>query len=151
MILFLDFDGVLHPGIACGPALFSARHLIWQLLDACPHIEVVFSTSWRETHPVPELTEFVTAGGGEHHAGRFIGTLPSVLYEAGRNIAGPVHQRENAINAWLTGNDQPVRNWIALDDDKTGFTPACPNLIWIDKITGLKPDDMANLIMRCQQ
>ncbi len=148
-VLFLDFDGVLHPDFARGAALFSARHLIWQLLDTCPHIEVVFSTSWREVHPVHELIKFVTAGGGEQHAGRFIGTTPSMVSERGANIT-QCYRREAEIKLWLLGNGASHRPWLALDDFKEYFSPNCTNLIAIDQITGLKPEHIEVLIARCQ-
>lgn len=148
-ILFLDFDGVLHPDFARGTALFSARPLLWQLLDECPYLEVVFSTSWREIHPVDELIQFVTAGGGEHLAARFIGTTPSIVAERGANIT-QCYRRESEIKRWLLGNGQIHRLWIALDDFKEYFSPDCPNLIAIDHITGLKPEHMEVLIARCQ-
>jgi len=150
MILFLDFDGVLHPDFARGKAYFSAKPLLWQLLDECPQIEVVFSTSWRSDRTVEKLIQLVTHDGGEHLAGRFIGAIPSIPFEANRNITGPVPLREIAIRAWLAGNGLTGRNWIALDDDPTGFKPDCPNLILIDKMTGLTTDRMSHLITRCQ-
>lgn len=150
MILFLDFDGVLHPGFARGPAYFSALPLLWQLLNECPHIEVVFSTSWRSDHSVESLIQLVTSQGGENLAGLFIGAIPSIPFEANRNITGPVHLREIAIRAWLAGNGRQGRNRIALDDDSTGFKPDCPNLILVDKMTGLKPEHMEILIASCQ-
>lgn len=150
MILFLDFDGVLHPSFARGKAYFSAKPLLWQLLDECPQVEVVFSTSWRSDHTVEKLIQLVTQEGGEHLAGRFIGGLPSIPVEANRNITGPVHLREIAIRAWLAGTGLTGRNWIALDDDPAGFKPDCPNLILIDKMTGLTTDRMNHLITRCR-
>ena len=148
-LLFLDFDGVLHPDFARGKNLFSANPLLWQLLDECQHIEVVFSTSWREIHPVDELIQFVTTGGGEHHAARFIGTTPSIVAERGANVT-QYYRRETEIKLWLLGNGQSHRSWIALDDLKEYFSPDCPNLIPIDHITGLKPGHMEVLITRCQ-
>lgn len=148
MILFLDFDGVLHPDFARGAAYFSALPLLWQLLDECPHVDVVFSTSWREIHPVHELIAFVTAGGGEHLAGRFIGTTPNIVTERGANIT-QCYRREIEINLWLIGNGQKHRPWLALDDFKEYFSPGCANLFEIDHITGLKPEHLEILIARC--
>ncbi len=99
MILFLDFDGVLHPDFARGKAYFSAKPLLWQLLDECPQTEVVFSTSWRSDPTFEKLIQLVTHEGGEHLAGRFIGGLPSTPLKANRNITGPVHLREISIRA----------------------------------------------------
>jgi hypothetical protein len=57
MILFLDFDGVLHPDEAymsngsvvlrCdGHNLFEHAELLADLLEPYPHVEIVLSTSW---------------------------------------------------------------------------------------------------------
>ena len=57
MILFLDYDGVLHPdeayhtkkGIALGcdeHNLFEHAQLLTDLLDPYPHVQIVLSTSW---------------------------------------------------------------------------------------------------------
>jgi hypothetical protein len=62
MILFLDFDGVLHPdqaymtkgGVALrcdGHNLFEHAELLADLLEPYPHVEIVLSTSW-----VPQLS-----------------------------------------------------------------------------------------------
>lgn len=149
MILFLDFDGVMHPDFAREKALFSATPLLWQVLEACPLVDVVFSTSWCETHPMSELIDFATQGGGEHLAGRFIGSTPSIVTERGANITQS-YWRETEIKLWLAGNGQQGRTWMALDDFTEYFSPNCPNLILIDHITGLTADHLEMLIARCQ-
>lgn len=111
---------------------------------------MVFSTSWRSDHTVEKLIQLVTHEGGEYLAGRFIGGLPCIPLEANRNMTGPANLREIAIRAWLAGNGLIGRNWIALDDDSTGFKPDCSNLILIDKMTGLTADRMNQLIARCR-
>ena len=46
MILFLDFDGVLHPQPNDG-AQFSNAPRVWELLARHPEVSIVFSTGWR--------------------------------------------------------------------------------------------------------
>lgn len=149
MILFLDFDGVLHPDFARNHACFSANPLLWQLLDACPNVDVVFSTSWRGIHPVAELIQFATQGGGERHARRFLGTTPSLVTERSANIVQR-YLREEEIACWLHGNGRDREPWLALDDFKEYFSPACPNLFAVDHITGLTAAHMPDLLARCQ-
>jgi hypothetical protein len=61
-ILFLNFDGVLHPPHAERDQLFCQRHLLWAVVDTCHDVEVVFSTTWR--------TGFMARRAGEPgHAG----------------------------------------------------------------------------------
>ena len=149
MIIFLDFDGVLHPADPLASQLFVKRHLLWRLLDECSEIEVVFSTSWRDSHPVDELISFVTAGGGEHLAGRFVGATPVRLVEPGATL-GQVYQRETEIRLWLAGTGEHSRNWIAVDDFAAYFSPGCANLVLIeDHEQGMTETDLLRLRARC--
>ena len=46
MVLFLDFDGVLHPETALSTrADFQHLPLLWRILREVPEVEVVFATS----------------------------------------------------------------------------------------------------------
>lgn len=114
MILFLDFDGVLHRNVSRPPEDFSCSPRLWQILRTCPNVEVVFSTSWREIYPFAELVEFATLGGGEDLKQRFVGATPSLVREAGANIAGRLCKREDECRLWLAGNSQQNRLWLAL-------------------------------------
>ena len=75
MILFLDFDGVLHPE-QLGEDEFCRAPILWEVLRECVHVKVVISSSWREIYTLDELVEFVTRGGGEDLANRIIGATP---------------------------------------------------------------------------
>jgi hypothetical protein len=144
MILFLDFDGVLHPSFSRGKNHFSSLHLFWQLLSACQDLEVVFSTSWREDYPVEKLIQLVSERDGERYIERFIGATPCVV---ARTVEFP---REIECRLWLYGNGQSHRDWLALDDVEESFSPDCPNLFLINKMTGLVSDQMDALIARCR-
>lgn len=120
MILFLDFDGVLHPTFARGKNYFSSLPLLWQLLSACHDIEVVFSTCWREDYPVEKLIQLVTENGGESYIERFIGATPCIV---SRTAEFP---REIECRLWLHGNGRLHRDWLALDDDKKKFLAGLP-------------------------
>lgn len=150
MILFLDFDGVLHPSFARGKNHFSSLPLLWQLLSACPDIEVVFSTSWREDYPVEKLIQLVTQRGGERYIERFSGATPCIATGIGTNNTAQLFPREIECQLWLHGNGQLDRDWLALDDFQENFSPDCPNLFLINKMTGLVSDQMVALITRCQ-
>jgi hypothetical protein len=146
MILFLDFDGVLHRNISRPPEDFSCSPRLWQILRTCPNVEVVFSTSWREIYNFSELVGFVTTGGGEDLEHRFVGAIPSLVREAGANIAGRVYKREDECRLWLAGNGQQNRRWLALDDDAFWFEG--PNLHLVNRKTGLTDADVAEIIKR---
>lgn len=143
MILFLDFDGVLHPFGAGSDRRFCCAPLLWQILDACPAVQVVFSTAWREDHPLDKLTECATAGGGEHLAARFIGATPD-LCPPGSFF----YPRHREVAKWIddAGYTGP---WLALDDDEDLF--AGRGLYLVDSATGLTTADadaIINLLSR---
>lgn len=54
-IIFLDFDGVLHPD---GVGLFSRLPLLESFLSRMPEAEIVVSSTWREDHTLDELRQF---------------------------------------------------------------------------------------------
>ena len=83
--------------------MFSQIDHFWQILRAV-EADVVFTTSWRDDYPFDQLVAFVTAGGGEDLAHRFIGMVPSVEY-ADRSA----ELRESINRAGNTGQ------WILLD------------------------------------
>ena len=56
MILFLDFDGVVHPAHG---ELFTEVDRVARWLDGWPAVDVVVSSSWREVHPQSELVEML--------------------------------------------------------------------------------------------
>lgn len=88
VILFLDFDGVLHP--ETGKMPFENTHLLWQILRKAPDVRVVFSTSWRESYSFDELVNFATFGGGESLSHLFVGVTPVVPVAQGADDYGDV-------------------------------------------------------------
>ena len=53
-LLFLDFDGVLHPTHFAGEDPFNRADLLEEVL-ANLQVEIVISSSWRFTHSVSKL------------------------------------------------------------------------------------------------
>lgn len=144
-LLFLDFDGVTHDVMRREPD-FCRAPMLWQILRACPDTQVVFSTSWRSLYRPEELLAFVTRGGGEDLAHRFIGSTPSIIQEQGANIAGRVYKREAECLEWLRHNGGCNQPWIALDDTAVWFRGA--NLYLVDQYTGLTEEAVAEIIQR---
>lgn len=155
MILFLDFDGVLHPETALSTRVdFQHLPLLWQILRSVPEVEVVFATSWRNSHSLGELISLVTRGGGEDLAHRFVGTNP-VVDKALREQGDYGHRRDECIQ-WLEANrahfpywmkDIP---WIALDDIAHWYGLPCFNLYMTDYRTGLTDIDVATIIKKLE-
>jgi len=54
MILFLDFDGVLHP-MNRATGVFSLLPHFEQVMRDYPGVDIVVSSTWRETYSIEEL------------------------------------------------------------------------------------------------
>ena len=71
MLLFLDFDGVLHHS-AWNEGLFAGVPILAQWLERWPGVDVVISSSWRTSHSQEELVEML----GPVVGGRVVGCTP---------------------------------------------------------------------------
>jgi len=131
VILYLDYDGVLHRGGAtvsrrhgvlpthAGARLFEYAHLLADDLADFPLVKIVLSTSWQLWR-------------GFEVARR---QLPPVLAE--RVVGGTFHSRVHSKQEWRNTprgmqiwNDVQSRQpktWLALDDDVDGWPQWCRN------------------------
>lgn len=144
--LFLDFDGVTHPE-GLGPDVsreFECLPHLWAILRAVPAAQVVFSTSWRSIHTFDELVDFVTRGGGEDLADRFIGVTPEIPRPAD---AGDYRRREAECLAWRE-NAGHIGDWLAIDDIHHWFSAGSRNAYITDFKTGLTGADVPAIIDR---
>jgi hypothetical protein len=130
-VLFLDIDGVLHPGNgADGCLMCSAKQLEDALSDH--ELRIVISSSWRFHMELEEIVERLPAGiadrvvdaTGDAHIGRW--------------------PRFNEIRNWVVVND-PLVDWRALDDAKLEFPNPCTQLIACDPRTGFAVDQATAL------
>ncbi len=131
-LLFLDFDGVLHPCLA-GTFIYMERFEVF--LRAHPQLRVVLSTSWRCDHPWEQLLALFSPDLRD----RFIGATPN--FEV---LGGPA-VREREIQAWRAANRVQSLRWAALDDDASLFSPGCPQLVLCETVRGLRPQQLAKL------
>lgn len=129
MLLFLDFDGVLHPR-ATLENLFIHIPRIEGVLRDFPSLQVVISSSWREVTPLVEIREKFS----EDLRDRIIGTTPLVDI---KYPPGPVGHREEEICIYMAQSEFVGKPWLALDDEAPFFTAGCPNLILCNSLTGL--------------
>ncbi|WP_341674735.1 HAD domain-containing protein [Niveibacterium sp. SC-1] len=137
MIVFLDFDGVLHP-LNRGPADFARTPLLFPLLDEFSEAKVVLSTSWRYTYPFDVLCAKLP----KRLADRIVGMTP---LNACQN---PAHHhdgrprwpvREHECRDWLVAQGLEDAAWLAVDDDREVFSKEAP-VVWCDPREGLTPD-----------
>ncbi len=112
MILFLDFDGVLHPqydGQAV-PENVAFCHLprFESLMRVYPLVEIVISSMWRNQFSLDNLRARFSSDIAE----RIVG---ATLMEDSQS--SPIFwQREMEILRWLSINHRSNEHWVALDD-----------------------------------
>jgi hypothetical protein len=140
VVLFLDFDGVLHP--AQGGELFTSLALLEAVLRDAPEVRVVISSSWREIHPLDELREYFS----EDLRDRVIGITPlqAPVEAVPEKLA--MHRRHAECMAWLANNAH--ERWLALDDQAFLWSAGCKNLQLVDGRTGLTEADAAALLKK---
>lgn len=158
-LLFLDYDGVLHPdavylsrrGIelrAAGSLFMWAPQLVEALADH-PDLRIVLSTSWarnlgfnRARQALPTVLRHQVIGATWHSAmGR--GWPDYIPWDA--------QTRWEQIAAYLSRLHEPVR-WLAIDDDARGWASADRDqLIQTDPNAGLSDKAvMSELIQKLQ-
>jgi len=125
MILFLDFDGVLHPFSRPNGTLVLVP-AVERVLRDFPCVQVVISSAWRGVHTLQELRSFFSAD----IAARIIGVTPVLDSPDDTGI------REAEIRTWLFTAGREDEEWVALDDIPWFFSPDCTNLLHVDGETG---------------
>jgi hypothetical protein len=143
MILFLDFDGVLHPEPCCDrEQLFCRMPLLEAVLRDVPSVEIVISSTWRVQHSLDELQQLFSPDIGC----RITGVTP-----LRPTVDPPPHlapyPRHAEIDAWLKQSSRTAERWIALDDRADWFKPFLTTLVHCDSSIGLT-EEIANELKR---
>lgn len=131
-ILFLDFDGVVHPE----PCYDASLHFcfLWRIeavLEDFQDLQIVISSTWRESRSLQQLKEIFES----KYQHRVIGVTPSwkdipqVL-----DVVG--YQRQAEIEGWLRASNEPWRPWVAVDDKPYLFKPFLSSLVKTNPVTG---------------
>ena len=120
-LLFLDFDGVLHP---LDPEPQDLRHFCWlpvlvRLLEQHDDVRIVVHSTWRYIHTDDELRALLGPLGP-----RFVGSAPRA-------------PREQAIEMVLGANKGTVVSHLALDDAAKEFFGSTVNLLLTEPHLGL--------------
>lgn len=121
-LLFLDFDGVLHPTQLTSESPFNRVHLLEDAL-LNQEIGIVISSSWRFTHNLERLSKLLPGS----ISNQIIGTT-------GSPVIGK-HPRFCEISNYIKINGPS--NWRALDDSYWEFPSPCPQLIRCNPNTGV--------------
>lgn len=122
-ILFLDFDGVLHPTHLVAEDPFNRVALLEAALDSFSP-QIVISSSWRFTHSIEKLRKLLP----NKVANLVIGATAS-------SVVGK-HARYQEILNYI-GSQISVTDWRALDDSYWEFPSACKELIRCNPNTGI--------------
>ena len=143
-VIFLDFDGVLHPPKAIEgavpplsparirsgwPSTFEHLPLLASVLEGHLNVGVVVSSSWRMFLDDAELGELLA---------------PIERWYAG-SVGQPYRGRLEAIEAWLGCNQ--IDDYIALDDNAKFFPGTWPALIVCDPQAGLTTPGVMEAVM----
>lgn len=141
MILFLDFDGVLHPDPCYDEQrFFCCLPKLENVLRDFPKVQVVISSTWREKRSLSELRSFFS----DDISSRIIGMTPSWKYFPDLfEVIG--YQRQTEVEAWLRESSEPWRSWIAIDDKSYLFKPFLPNLVQTNSSVGFDDDSERTL------
>ncbi len=146
MILFLDFDGVLHPEgeghILNGGTDFCFLPRLEALLREFPHVRIVISSSWREQLRYETLLKPFS----NDIRARILGATP----HSGFGLPLPYRQREGEILAWLQIHHAVNEPWIAVDDAYWQFDHCKDHLVACDSFTGFDEKASADLRKRLE-
>jgi len=150
MILFLDFDGVLHPDPCFDEArLFEQAPRLARAVEPFPEVAVVLSTSWRTLRTLAELVAPLPSSLRE----RVIDVTPPLSLEGTPASLVP-YRRQAECMQWLRASGEEHRPWLALDDRASLFAPYCRQLILCESPQGLTEETatrLTSLLCRARQ
>lgn len=118
IVLFLDFDGVLHAPNCRASRLFEHLARLEAVLGQFPEVDVVVSSSWRVRRTLEQLREPFAPETRQ----RVIDATPVLPFQRERPHRGL------ECTTWLAQN-APGAPWLAIDDEANLFAPDHPVLI----------------------
>lgn len=132
MILFLDFDGVLHEDPCFEEArLFARAPDLAQALEPFPEVRIVLSTSWRTERTLAEMSQPLP----ESLRARVIDATPLITASDSPAALRP-YRRHAECACWLQRQGHEQTPWFALDDRPSLFAPHCEQLVLCDSNVG---------------
>lgn len=143
-VLFLDFDGVMHPEFCHESKHFVHLETFEAVMRAAPHVEVVISSTWRQKRSLDELKALFTADV----AARIVGTTPLYAQLDGVPDSLQGYEREAECKSWLRQHGRVTQEWLALDDRSWNFRPFNRNVLLVDGSVGLNAEAAQTLLDR---
>jgi hypothetical protein len=129
VIVFLDFDGVLHRYApwphdeSMQAQYFSCLPRLESVLRDYPHVLVVVASDWRRHYSVERLRGFFSCDIRT----RVIGTT---AFDGSTSDA--VGQRQLQAERYLRDHDLVGTRWIAVDDTGSNYRPDAPLILCED-------------------
>jgi hypothetical protein len=135
MIIFLDFDGVLHPEFSHESQHFCCLPILQDVVRQLHDCEVVISSTWRFHWSLERLR----GNFSPDVAARIVGVTPK--YTELNSIPDTLvsYEREAECQAWLRAEGRAHLPWLAIDDRSWLYRPFCRSLFLIDGRSGLTP------------
>ena len=144
MIVFLDFDGVVHPEqIRRTSDLFCRLHLIEAVLREFPAVEIVISSAWRVEYANDELAVCnLRENFSSDIAPRVVGVTPVFMKFMDKDSHEVLSSftRHWECEAWMGAHRPPGTRWMAMDDRAYLFRPFCDNLMAFDRLEAFKQE-----------
>jgi hypothetical protein len=125
-VLFLDFDGVLHPVGCPQEERFCQRPRFESVMRQFPEVRIVISSSWRRIYKVDWLRSRFSRDIAE----RIVGTTQ--LW-----VPDELQSRYQEIVGFAGKHGLPGSSWLALDDSADQFPLGCQHLVLCDSRHGL--------------
>lgn len=125
ILLFLDFDGVLHPALNYRRNNFCQLPIFEAVMREHHEVSIIISSSWRHIYSLAELKAFFSADIAERINGMT------------GNSNGK--QRYVEITHYLEQHVVEGTPWLVLDDNVFGFPSRWTNLVLCDSRIGLTP------------
>ena len=143
MILFLDFDGVLHSAFnAVGHRDdFNKLPLLEGWLRQYPEVDIVVSSSWRELMEIGALREIFS----EDLRHRVVDACPIISINEEAN-----YYRYEEIISWIKLKKYDGL-WLALDDAAHEFPPFFDRLVVCQKNIGIDDSVIKKLTVKFKE
>lgn len=136
MVLFLDFDGVLHPEFLKDEnELLSRLPLIESVLREYPPVEIVISSAWRLKYSDPNAAlSALRQHFAPDIATRVVDVTPyhRKLNDSDAPDGLYAYSRHWECEAWVRTHRPPGTRWMAMDDRAYLFKPFTKNLMAFD-------------------
>lgn len=134
VVVFLDFDGVLHPRKpASSTEMFRGLAHLDEALSDFEHVGVVISSSWRL---YPRDLLYATGRFPENTRRRILGSTP---------VLGSKVERESEISSWLERASMASSMALIVDDEPELFERLLHRLYVVDGNVGLTTDDVCRI------